>query len=274
MLELGVNTNNECGTSDDEILHNIKSAGFKNIMLSYRSGDIEHTIKTAQKLGLNVAYFHTNNIFANDLWARGEINEKYVKSVISQIELCGKYNIPIAVMHATIGSPTDFAVAPNKHGLDCMQRILEVAKQNNVKIALENIDCFSIKHLFYLLDNIKSSHLGFCYDVGHHHLYNPKTNLVKKYADRLFAVHLHDNLMDWTVGYDYSRDLHLLPFDGKIPYEKVCKNLNLANYKGIVMLELHKTDCLKREQYENLTNENYLKLAYQKAEKLATMIEK
>ena len=40
------------------------------------------------------------------------------------------------------------------------------------------------------------------------------------------------------------------------------------------MLELHKTDCLKRDQYENLTNENYLKLAYQKAEKIATMIEK
>ena len=273
MLKIGINTNNQSGKDDIEILQNIKAAGFKNIMMSFKSKNIEDTIIKAKELGLNIEYFHLNNNAANDLWVEGESNKRYVKQVVSQIELCGKYNISIAVMHATVGSPTDNAYKPNEHALNCMKEILKVAKKHNVKIALENIDGYSTKHLFYLLDNIKDSNLGFCYDVGHHHLYNPNTNLVKKYGDRLFAVHLHDNLMDWYPGYDYTRDLHMLPFDGKINFEKVCKNLKQQNYNGILMLEVHKITCGEPQKYEAIDNINYLKEAYSRAFKLSQMLE-
>ena len=67
-------------------------------------------------------------------------------------------------MHATWGSPTDFALNPNKQGLKNFERILKVAKTHNVKIAIENVDCYSIKHGYYLRDNIKDKSVGFCYD--------------------------------------------------------------------------------------------------------------
>lgn len=273
MLEIGVNINNESGRNEIEILNNIAKAGFKNVMLSYKAGNIEDTIKTAKDLGLNVSYYHINNTYANDLWARGEIVDQYIKDVISQIKFCGKHKIPIAVMHATYGSPSDFPLKPSEQGIKNFEKILQVAKKCKVKIALENIDKYTIKHMYYLLDKIKDENLGFCYDIGHHHLYNPKTNLIKKYGERLFALHLHDNLMDWCPGYDYSRDIHLLPFDGKINFEKACKRLKKINYKGIIMLEIHKKASGKPQLYTKTSNLNYLKEAHNRAEQLANMVE-
>ncbi len=273
MLKVGISTNNESGSNDIEILNNVANAGFKNVMLSFKAKNIDETIKTIHDLGMGISYFHIDNKYANDLWATGEAVESYIQNVINQLEICGKYNIPIAVMHATWGSPTDFALNPSEQGLKNFERILKIAKKNKVKIAIENVDPYSIKHVYYLLDNIKDKSVGFCYDVGHHHLYNPKTDLLKKYGDRLYAVHLHDNLMDYTKGYDYTRDLHLLPFDGKINFNKVCKKLKAIGYNGVIMLELHKKACGKPQMYENIDNQEYLKEAYKRAEKLRTMVE-
>ena len=274
MLKIGISTNNEAGKNDIDILKNIAQSNFKNVMLSFKSKDIEDSIKNISDLGLEIVYFHIDNKYANDLWARGEAVESYIQDVIGQIEICGKYKIPIAVMHATQGSPSDFSLKPNEEGLKNFDRILKVAKKNNVKIAIENIDRIGIKNMCYLLDNIKDENLGFCYDVGHHHLYNPKTDLLKKYGDRLFAIHLHDNLMDWVPGYDYTRDLHLLPFDGKINFEKVCKKLKNVNYSGIIMLEIHKKSFGKPQLYENMDNLEYLNKAYNRAIEIVKKIEK
>ena len=274
MLEIGVNTNNESGSSDLEIINNVKKSGFKNVMLSFKAKNIDETVKNIHDLGLEISYFHIDNKYANDLWATGEAVDKYIQDVINQIEICGKYNIPIAVMHATLGSPSDFALSPSEQGLINFKKILQVAKKNNVKIAIENIDCYSIKHVYYLLDNIKDESLGFCYDVGHHHLYNSRTDLLKRYGDRLFAVHLHDNLMDYTKGYDYTRDLHLLPFDGRIDFGKVSNKLKQVGYAGIVMLEIHKKACGNPQMYGGMNNMEFLKLAKQRAERLVEMIKK
>ena len=61
MLEIGVSTNNESGSNDIEILNNIAKAGFKNVMLSFKSRDIESTIREINDLGLKISYFHIDN---------------------------------------------------------------------------------------------------------------------------------------------------------------------------------------------------------------------
>lgn len=272
MLEIGINTNNESGDNIEEILLNIKKTGFNKVMLSYKSGDIEKIVKICKKLNIQIAYYHINNKYANNLWATGKSVDDYISDVIKQINYCGKFQIPIAVFHATQGSPSTFPLKPNKKGLENFKKILNVAKENNVKIAIENIDIFSIKNLYYLLDNIRDENLGFCYDAGHHHLYNPRKDLIKKYGNRLFALHLHDNLEDWYSGYDYTRDLHLLPLDGKIDFSKVCEKLKKANYNGIIMLEVHKKSCGDPQYYEKMTNEQFLFEAKKRADKLVEMI--
>ena len=147
-------------------------------------------------------------------------------------------------------------------------------QKNNVKIALENLDAYSIKHLEFLLDKINDKNLGFCYDVGHYYLANLKVDLLKKYGKRLFALHIHDNLMDWYPGHDYTRDLHLLPFDEKINLEKFCMQLKKTNYKDIIMLEIHKIAFSQPQMYQNLSNLDFLKEAYNREEIVRMLLEK
>ena len=149
MLEIGISTNNEAGNDDIDILNNIKEVGFKNVMLSYKAKNIEEAIKTISDLGLKINYFHLDNKYSNDLWAKGEAVEKYINDVIKQIEICAKYNIPIAIMHPTWGSPSDFALNPSERGLKNMERILEAAKRNNKDVYDYNNLNFQLLFLCY-----------------------------------------------------------------------------------------------------------------------------
>lgn len=274
MFEIGINSNCECGSNIAEICENVKKAGFNNIMIAFKVGGEENVILEAKKQGLNIPYVHLNNRFADDLWAKGESNKEYVEDVIRQVKLCAKYDIHIAVLHGTIGGASDLALPPSQHAIDCMNEILKAAEENNVKIALENLDGPNFEHFTFLLDNIKSNWLGLCYDAGHHNLYRPDFDILEKYGDRILAIHLHDNLMDWEYGYDFTRDLHMLPLDGKIDYEKVCKKLAKTNYDNVIMLELHKNSCGEPRLYDNMPIDKYLTLARERANKIVEMIKK
>ena len=273
-MNLGVNTNCQAGKDFKEVLKNIKEVGFNDVMISFNLQEDEETIVEAQNLNLNIPYVHLSYKYGNDLWVKGTTADEYVEEVIKQIELCAKYNINIAVFHCTFGSTNDLPIKPNKTGLENFKKILNVAEKHNINIALENTDKFNMKHFYYLFKKIKSNNLKFCYDVGHHYLYYPKINLLKKFGRKLVALHLHDNFADWQKGYDFTKDLHLLPFDGKINFDKVCKNIAKTNYDGTIMLELHKTSLANLNGYKNLNNLQFLQKAKTRAKKLEGLIKK
>ena len=272
MRSLGVNTNNQSGGSDVQIIRNIAAAGFDTVMLSYAANDLEQSIAEIKRQGLTISYYHIGGKNPDNLWARGNAVEEYLSRVIDQIRFCGQNQIPVAVFHAAVGSPLTRVISPSKQGIKNLWVLLNEAKRNGVKLAVENIDCYSLKHVCYLLDHVKDESFGFCYDVGHHHLYNAKKDLVKRYGKRLFAVHLHDNLMDYQKGYDQTRDLHLLPFDGKIDFDQVCRKLNKIGYQGAVMLEIHKIACGNPQLYHCVDDLEYLKDACTRAKKLMKKI--
>ena len=272
MLEIGINTNNDCGANAFERLKLIKNSGFKNVMIDSKDGDLEANIREALRLGLKVSSVHLSSREADCLWNMGETNVRYMNQIINEIEICGKYNIPVAVMHATEGDPTTMLISLNDHGIGCMEKLVEVAKKNKVKIALENLDNSNIKRLLVLLDSINSKWLGLCYDVGHHQLYNSQIDFVRKYANRLYAVHIHDNLMDYEYGCDYTRDLHLLPFDGKIDFGKICRKLIQVAYEGVLMLEVHKNGPAEPRPYKNVSDSEFLNEAHARASKLVNAI--
>lgn len=271
MLEIGINTNNECGKDIREVLTNIKNVGFKNVMVAYKVGNVEETLKLATELSLNVPFVHLS--ISDNLWERGKENEWFMTSLKEQIQLTQKYNIPIAVLHATHGRAERLALPPNEFGLERISELVRFAKKNNVKLALENLDKSSFKHFKYVMDNINDKNLGFCYDAGHHQLYIPNVDLLKRYGNRILAVHLHDNLMDWTYGYDWTRDLHRLPYDGKIDYNKVIRKLAATNYNNVIMLELHKNNGAEIGIYDKMSDIEFLKEAKIRAERLADMME-
>lgn len=71
------------------------------------------------------------------------------------------------------------------------------------------------------------------------------------------AVHLQDN--------GGKHNQHQLPFDGSIDWVEVMNSISLTGYKGATSLEPMNWD------YENLSIQQFLSLAYEKAKELNKM---
>lgn len=277
MINLGINTNLDIKKSPKEVISLIKQAGFNSVMVSFiaeNTGLSEEYIVEAKSVGLNIPYVHLSYKDENSFWTRGTTNDRLISRAKSELDLCKKYNIKKAVFHVASGSSFNIAIAPNEFGLNCMKEILEYARNCGVKIAVENLDRLNIEHFFYIMDNIKDSSLGVCYDSGHHNLYLSDYDLIEMYNDRIFAVHLQDNLMDWQEGTDWTRDIHRLPFDGKIDFEKVMQKLAESSYNDAIILEVHKIPAGGINIYKDMTDIEYLTEAKKRAARLAEIFEK
>ena len=112
------------------------------------------------------------------------------------------------------------------------------------------------------MDNIavvvNNDNIGLCFDSGHNHAHFKDELDLKRFKNKIFAVHLHDNKGEL--------DEHLLPFDGTINWNKVIKDLKDNNYDGPITLEL----CYRNE-YLNMSMEDFYKKGYEIAKKLEKM---
>ena len=247
--------------SDIEILDSIKESGFRNIFIHWESNEYnEHNwaeqIEYINKIGLNIVFAHLSYKGINSIWEEGTTGDSLVEKYMKDISDCKKHNISMVVMHLTSGKD---APMYNEIGLNRLHKIINHAKEQNVKVAFENT---KIKgYLEYVIDNIKDENVGICYDSGHCHVHFNDEFDFDKFKDRIFAVHLHDN--------DKTDDLHLLAFDGTIDWEETMKNLKQANFSGHITLE-----SVYRYEYLNLTPLEFYKKSYEVANKLANMYKK
>jgi sugar phosphate isomerase/epimerase len=277
MKNIGINTNCQCGQNFRETLKYISEAGFTDIMVSQSRKKPAHeftdTIEYAKSVGLNIPMAHLDvGAQSPYFWAKGYGNREVIGWAKEGIKIFGDHGIKSAVIHPTHGDGiTTILGGPNEYGLKSFCEIAEEAEKHNVTVALENLDAGNDAFLTYLFDNIKSPNLGFCYDCGHQNLYQPGQNLLKKFQGRCAAVHLHDNFMDRTPHQDWTRDAHLLPFDGKIDFKNVMKNL-VPEYDGTIMLEVHRDQYFfEDKKYTHLSPAAYLHEAHTRGEKLAEL---
>lgn len=105
----------------------------------------------------------------------------------------------------------------------------------------------------YMLEQVDSQRIGFCYDCCHHYHYYPSFDLLSMYGSRLMALHLHD--------YN-GNTIHRLPFDGTIDWSVAMKKIAEAGYSGPTAIEAMNWD------YKNLSAEEFLNEAFEKAKRL------
>ena len=60
-------------------------------------------------------------------------------------------------------------------------------------------------------------------------------------------------------------DMHVLPFDGNIDYEKMMRKLDEYDYKGSLMLEVFSGP------YPNLSPDEFIKTAFERIKKISLM---
>jgi sugar phosphate isomerase/epimerase len=234
----------------------IKKVGFDSVVLwwseAFNRSDYRLAPPFAREAGLLIENIHAPFESINDLWLDNAAGEDICNVLLRCVEDCTAFEIPAMVMHLSGGA----APPPvSELGLNRIERIAELAEKLNVNVALENLR--NVPHLDSVLSQIDSAHIGFCYDSGHHNCRNPQEDLLGKHGARLMALHLHDN--------DGSDDQHRLPFDGTIDWKSVMRNIAAAGYKGTTALEVMNWGC------ENLSPEEFLQLAFERAVKLDNM---
>lgn len=258
-LAVAVQNDNE-NVSVLETIKAIKNAGFKNVFVQWYDKEWEYSqeeqVRMCKELGLNIIFAHLGYQNINSIWEEGELGDNLVERYKKDIKDCKENGIPMVVMHLT--SKTK-APMYGEIGLERIKKIINYAKELNVKVAFENT---KIKgYLEYVLGNIKDDNVGICFDAGHCHVhFNDEFNF-KFFKDRIFAVHLHDN--------DKSDDLHLLPFDGTIDWKNVIKKLKECNYNGPITLEI----CY-RYDYLNMTLDEFYRIGKDRGNRLMEIAEK
>lgn len=214
-----------------ERLRMIKDAGFDAASIWWEDEEWPFIIrkqdmpKMVEDAGLLLENMHVPFNDSNDFWSEDtEARENIVRKHIEWLNDCAKFNIPLMVMHIVDGEDPP---APNKYGIESMSRLVRAAEELGVKIAVENT--FRDDSVIFLLSEIKSKHMGLCYDSSHAMLRRHKSEtLLKKYGGRLFATHLSDN--------DGLLDRHWLPGNGIIDWNELMA-LFPEDYEGFFTLE-------------------------------------
>jgi sugar phosphate isomerase/epimerase len=236
----------------------VKAAGFDSVMIWWGDSFYEkqEQLKLAEKYSLNVINAHLPFENINALWSDKLAGEDFGKWLNTELTDCAQHGVSTAVLHLSKGlNPPPFSNA----GLDRIKRAVETCEHCEVNLALENLR--HLDYLDYVMKNISSKRLGFCFDSGHKNYLSPNRDVLKDYRDRLFALHLNDNKGD--------DDTHMLPFDGTLDWSSVIRNLKDINYRGALSLEIQKD---RHPIYSELTDEEYLSLAYKKALKLEQLL--
>ena len=129
--------------------------------------------------------------------------------------------------------------------------------EKGVKICIENLFDIPEKYVLgqwdWLLKEYPPEYMGICLDAGHGYMVwrERLPELIRKYRDRIYAVHLHDN-----IG---SVDFHLLPGDGQMDWKKVMQELAGSAYQLPLVLEVN--SCEE-------SAEEFLKRAFAAGERL------
>lgn len=234
----------------------IKSAGFEATSLWWGDENKNLQPEMARKSGLQIDNIHAPFDHPNDLWLDNLNGENYLNMLISCVEDCMHHNIRVAVIHITgFSEPTDITYL----GLERVKKLVDFAENKGVYLAFENLNY--LQHLNYIFENIQSEHLGFCYDSGHENCYHRDVDCLSLYGNKLLALHIDDNFGDY--------DTHLLPYDGTVNWNRVKERLKESKSIDYITLEVDFNPKHEKSQiYKELSAEEFLTLAYEKAVKL------
>lgn len=139
--------------------------------------------------------------------------------------------------------PTDARLQDADSLLRSLEALVETAENMQIRLAAENLPG-EVANLFLhrALAEFKSDNFGFCYDSSHDQLGPGRPyEVLEKFADRLFAVHLSDN--------DGLEDRHWIPFTGVVDWERVCFILHEARYAYPLLLEVENSDLIPTEEF-------------------------
>ncbi len=210
----------------------IKEAGFDAVCLDFEAElagtetSWENQLRLADKYGLPVENVHLTGAGMTDVWSDGINGDAVADRLCAELARMAALGVKTGVAHVTWGHD-----APRGRfdlGLARYLRCAQTAETYGVYLALEN--SVYPEYVHFLLDNIDSAHVGFCYDSGHENAFAPGEDFLARHGHKLLAMHLHDN--------DGREDLHAIPGFGTVDWTKKKAQLaETALYRRMITLE-------------------------------------
>lgn len=257
-MKLGISYHCYPELDDDTQVGLMKKNGFEATFLASEDPRIGEIAKRLRQENILLENLHgplsteTSNV--NDMWRDSERSTEIFARIMDGVEKCGRYEVPTLVLHVTAGHTPP---RPNKRGYERFVQVFERAKELGVEIACENIRPYG--NLAFILEQFPAS--GFCWDVGHEACSGDRRQFMPMFGCQLKALHIHDNFLDG--------DHHMIPYDGRIDFDRVARQIAESPYEGSVMLELIQTG---HELYRDISPEDYYARAGRAAARLEQQI--
>lgn len=273
--KLCLGTSSQFGIGTDEQIALFKKTGFDAFFPMWSRGcDFDSTARAARENEMIIQSVHAPFGNSAHMWGDdADAGADALKELISCLECCAEYGVPIMVAHAFIGFNDH---TPTAAGLERFGEAVKRAASLGVKIAFENTE--GEEYLAALLSCFSGDNtVGFCWDSGHEMCYNRSRDLLALYGDRLLCTHLNDNLgiKDYDGSITYIDDLHLLPFDGIADWDGVAARLKRAGFDGILTFELcteSKPGRHENDVYSAMPTEQYISECYKRACRVAAKL--
>lgn len=235
----------------------LRKNGFTHTFPMSNEPDMDEIMHLFAENGITADSCHAPFRGINQIWNRDSSGDEWLRILVQAAETCSRYEVPVLVVHLSSG---DNAPGVNDAGSERFRKLVETAKHLGVTIAFENQR--KLANLAYAMEEFPDA--GFCWDVGHEQCFAYGREFMPLFGDRIIATHIHDNFKQ------HEGDLHMLPFDGAIDFDRVAEHFAKANYRGTVMLEVFRPTS---GAYEADSPEEYYAKAAAAATRLKNKIE-
>ena len=171
----------------------------------------------SERYALPIDNVHLSGSNTNDMWIPGISGDAVLKRYCDEMAQMTERGVCLGVAHVTWGLNKP---PLTELGLTRFRRLMDCAEKHGFTVAFEN--SVSPAHLRAVLQHTSSPFARFCFDTGHWYAFAPGDDFTWQLANVLSVTHIQDN--------DGSGDQHRIPFDGRVPFEKLADVLAATQY--------------------------------------------
>ena len=260
MHKIGVNYCKDFSMEPDSQFALLSDIGFQSIFTSFDGlAETEHYAVAAMDAHLMYESIHAPFDGINAMWQEGDAGEHMLARLCDCVDACKKNAVPYVVVHLSSGN---HAPCVNDLGHSRFDRLIDHAVKNNVTVAFENQrKLANLAFFMELYQDVRNA--GFCWDTGHEACFAGGREYMPLFGNKLVCTHIHDNFSQ------PGGDLHLIPFDGNLDFERRAKHLRDHRYTGTLTLEIapHASNF-----YQGVSAEDYYQKAYAAALRLRAFL--
>lgn len=256
-MKLGISKGCYGKISIEEEIRLMKENGFTATFVSNEYEAFDRDVEALQTAGIEVETIHAPFDGINEIWLEGEKGDRMLQRLIACLQDAKRHQIPRIVVHMSSGiRPPMISDIGNAR----FAALMEASREIGVSIAFENQR--KLANLALMFEYYEDA--LFCWDVGHEACFAGGREYMPLFGDKLAALHIHDNTCE------FNHDFHMLPYDGKINFDKVARAIAESGYTGTLMLEVGRWGS---PRYDGLSAEEYYNRAGIAAKRLRDAVE-